>query len=138
MEEKGWIKIEGDPFTTRGKYCGKIFGGILDLGMYTDLTRSNDPDKQEMLDRIFSEMPRRGEEYSPEIRKEIFRGQINHQFLHEFEIYKRFLEYAGEGDWSFIMTYLKEWESKGLLKILKDPQTAEEEDICVKALKFID
>lgn len=138
LEERGWIKVEGDPFTTRGKYCGKIFGDIIDLGIYEDLTRSNDPIKQKMLDRVFSEMPQRGEKYSSDIQKELFRGQINNQFIYKFKINKRFLEYAGGGDWLLIMSALKEWESQGLLKILKDPQTADEEEICVEAFKFID
>ena len=33
---------------------------------------------------------------------------------------------------------LTEWESKGFLKILKDPKKCEPRDPCVKMLKFIE
>ena len=49
LKDKGWIELYHDPFTTNEKLCGKIFGGILDPGGFHDITRTNDPVKQEML-----------------------------------------------------------------------------------------
>lgn len=48
------------------------------------------------------------------------------------------IEMYGEGDWTAIMSAIKEWESRGLLKIRKDPQTAADQDICLEMLKYID
>ena len=45
---------------------------------------------------------------------------------------------AGGGDWTKIKTALAEWEGKGYLRILKDPEFAKDEDVCIEMLKYID
>ena len=44
----------------------------------------------------------------------------------------------GENDWESINKALAEWESRGLLKILKAPETADDNDICIEMLHYID
>ena len=48
------------------------------------------------------------------------------------------IEMCGKGDWPTIMSAIKEWESRGLLKILKNPEKARNTDICLEMLKYID
>lgn len=43
----------------------------------------------------------------------------------------------GEGDWDSILKHLKIWEQQGILKILKNPEIADPQDVCVEMLMFI-
>ena len=45
--------------------------------------------------------------------------------------------YGGK-DWEAIIPCLKEWENKGYLKIIRDPLTSEDNQICVEMLTFFD
>jgi hypothetical protein len=44
----------------------------------------------------------------------------------------------GDGDWPDILTTLREWESKGYLRVLKDPTEAKDDEICVLMLSYIE
>ena len=44
----------------------------------------------------------------------------------------------GDGNWPEINAQLAEWERKGYLKILIPPEAAEDKDVCVQMLKYID
>lgn len=44
----------------------------------------------------------------------------------------------GENDWKVIKESLLEWEEKGYLKILTDPEQAEDSDDCIEMLGFIE
>jgi len=45
---------------------------------------------------------------------------------------------SGNGNWPAIMSALKEWESRGLLKILTNPEKARDDAICIEMLQYID
>ena len=42
------------------------------------------------------------------------------------------------GQWSFVHTTLAEWEDKGFLKVLKNPEQCAADDICIEMFNFID
>jgi len=44
----------------------------------------------------------------------------------------------GDANWPSIRAMLGEWESKGYLRILRDPETANDADICVEMLNYIE
>ncbi len=44
----------------------------------------------------------------------------------------------GKNDWKSINKALADWESRGILKILKNPETANDDDICIEMLHYID
>jgi len=43
----------------------------------------------------------------------------------------------GRGDWPLINTALQRWEAAGYLRIIKEPEHAEDSDICIELLKPI-
>jgi len=49
-----------------------------------------------------------------------------------------FVQDCGLNDWQTIGAALKEWESKGYLRILKDPYETARDEICVEMLSYID
>ncbi|PYJ81636.1 MAG: hypothetical protein DME22_20710 [Verrucomicrobia bacterium] len=49
-----------------------------------------------------------------------------------------FVQDCGLNDWQTIRAALKEWESKGYLRILKDPYETARDEICVEMLSYID
>ena len=53
------------------------------------------------------------------------------------EISKKTLEGYGGPDWSIINQALAEWETRGILKIIKDPEQARSEEIVIKMLCYI-
>jgi hypothetical protein len=42
------------------------------------------------------------------------------------------------GDWKMVKCALKEWESRGLLQVLSDPEQCASDEICVKMLSYLD
>ncbi len=54
------------------------------------------------------------------------------------KITRESLRIYGENDWETINKALAEWESRGLLKILKASETADDSDICIEMLHYID
>lgn len=44
----------------------------------------------------------------------------------------------GRDDWPTIKKALSEWEKKGYLKILKDPEFARDDEVCVEFLTFFE
>ena len=54
------------------------------------------------------------------------------------EISKRAIEVYGNCDWDVINEALQDWENAGLLRILKKPETAGDEEIVVKMLDYIE
>ena len=92
------------------------------------------PSNKRCWDKVFSEMPRRGEEYSLEIKKEILRGEINERFMRGAKINKQYLKSSRGGDWPLIISALKEWEAQKFLRILKNPQEiVDDQEICVES-----
>lgn len=45
---------------------------------------------------------------------------------------------GGEFDWPEIRRKLTEWEEKGFLKIIKDPEICDKDEFCIEMLNFID
>jgi hypothetical protein len=41
-------------------------------------------------------------------------------------------------DWSAITVQLEEWQRRGLLRIVKQPDEAKKDDICIEMLNLID
>jgi hypothetical protein len=56
---------------------------------------------------------------------------------HQLEITKFALEVYGHGDWTAINDSLAEWEKQGLLKILRNPEQASKDDVCVRMASYI-
>lgn len=54
------------------------------------------------------------------------------------KISRQAIRVYGDDNWLEINTQLAEWEQKGYLKILISPESAEDNDICVQMLKYID
>ena len=54
------------------------------------------------------------------------------------EIPRKTLRVYGENDWPEIKAALREWEGKGYLRVLKDPEDAADEEICVEMLSYIE
>lgn len=48
------------------------------------------------------------------------------------------LRIYGKNDWRVINNAISDWKSRGLLNILKDPETANEGDVCIEMLHYID
>ena len=44
----------------------------------------------------------------------------------------------GRSEWEQIRDLLKDWESRGFLEILKDPETASDDDYCTKMFNFVE
>jgi hypothetical protein len=44
----------------------------------------------------------------------------------------------GGSNWSKIKAALTEWEGKGYLRIIKDPEFARDEEVCLEMLNYID
>ena len=44
----------------------------------------------------------------------------------------------GRDDWPVIKRALEEWQGKGYLKILKDPEFANDDEVCVEFLTFFE
>ena len=44
----------------------------------------------------------------------------------------------GRNNWQEIIKALTLWEKKGLLKLLKNPKTCNDDEICIEMLKYID
>ena len=44
----------------------------------------------------------------------------------------------GNSEWDAIREALSEWESKGFLKVLKDPEQCADNEICLEMFNFID
>lgn len=42
------------------------------------------------------------------------------------------------GQWSFVHNTLVEWEAKGFLKVLKNPEHCTADELCLEMLNFID
>lgn len=53
-------------------------------------------------------------------------------------ISRKSLRVIGENDWVLILSSLREWQDRELIKILKDPETASDDDDCVEMLHYID
>jgi hypothetical protein len=47
------------------------------------------------------------------------------------------VEFGGT-NWSIIKAALGEWQTKGYLRVLKDPEFAHDDDDCVEMLNYID
>lgn len=79
------------------------------------------------------------EKLSDEMCKEILTSGINRILDDGRKILLRSdLLFYGKGNLSVVLSSIKVWESRGLLKILKSPETAAEEDACIEMLKYID
>lgn len=79
------------------------------------------------------------ERLSDEKCKEILKASIN-RILDDGRkmILRSDLWVYGESNLPVIMSSLKEWESRGLLKILTNPEKARDDAICIEMLKYID
>jgi len=44
----------------------------------------------------------------------------------------------GESEWTTIRELLADWEERGFLQILKDPETADDNDYCTKMFNFVE
>ena len=70
----------------------------------------------------------------PELRQTLNRGL-------DFgmrEISRSGIELASGGDLALAMIKIREWQSKGWLKVLKDPIIAAPDEICLEILSMID
>jgi hypothetical protein len=54
------------------------------------------------------------------------------------DIARQAIRVYGDNDWPEINAALAEWEKQGFLKILIPPETADDNQICVRMLKYID
>lgn len=45
---------------------------------------------------------------------------------------------GGSRDWHKIHHYLKVWQDKNILKLIKDPELADHDETCVEMLSYID
>jgi hypothetical protein len=64
---------------------------------------------------------------------------LNRYFEDGFTNFRKVdIESYGEGDWPRIKECLRNWESRGLVKTLVSIDEANEEDVVVKVLGFID
>jgi len=44
----------------------------------------------------------------------------------------------GRSEWIQIREWLLDWEKRGFLKIIKDPEIAEDDDYCTKMFNFVE
>jgi len=51
---------------------------------------------------------------------------------------KSVLGSLGDNDWPAIIKQLEEWQRRGLLKILKNPEQATNDEFCIEMLDLID
>lgn len=140
LEKKGYVTIEHNPINTTEDTIGKLLAPIPQPWTLRERTTTRDKGKQKMLDGAFEDLPERGENYSNTIQVEILRGVLNDSFSSGHKIKQKWIQMfiKNKEDWSFFMSALKKWKSQGYLKILKDPQTASEDEDCIEILKPMD
>ena len=77
--------------------------------------------------------------YTDEMCKKILRAGINRSLDDGAKLMSRkTLWVYAKNNWPVIMNSIKEWEERGILKVLKDPRTANDDDDCLEMLKYID
>ena len=54
------------------------------------------------------------------------------------EISRKTIRVYGDNSWPEINTILAEWEHRAFLKILIPPETANDNDLCIKMLRYIE
>ena len=54
------------------------------------------------------------------------------------EVTRHTIRTYGRDDWPVIKRALEEWQGKGYLKILKNPESANDDEVCVKFLTFFE
>ncbi len=67
--------------------------------------------------------------------KDSLNGCLDNMFR---EIPRKAIRVYGENGWPQINALLKEWQDKGYLKILRNPEIASDDDICVQMLAYIE
>lgn len=70
----------------------------------------------------------------PKLRDEINRG-LDYGC---FDLTKSDLFAMSDGDIGLALLLLKQWEARGLLRIDLNPVLAEDDDVCVRMLNYID
>jgi hypothetical protein len=68
------------------------------------------------------------------------RAGINH-FLddsHAVYLTRKLVRVYGDGDWLSINQSLLDWQQRSLLKIIKTPQDAADDEVCIQMLAYID
>jgi len=75
----------------------------------------------------------------PALTKRVLAGGIGRTLddTAQTGISKRTLEVYGNCDWDIINEALQEWEAAGLLRIVKKPETAIDDEVVVKMLDYI-
>ena len=72
---------------------------------------------------------------NPTILKNGLNGCLDNMFR---EIPRKTIRVYGEDNWPQVNALLKEWEDKGYLKILRNPETALDDEVCVEMLAYIE
>ena len=44
----------------------------------------------------------------------------------------------GKGEWEVIREWLADWEKRGFLEVIKDPEHADDDDYCTKMFNFVE
>ena len=44
----------------------------------------------------------------------------------------------GESEWALLREYLADWEKRGFLEVIKDPENAEDDEYCTKMFNFVE